>query len=217
MLLESQKKAYLPHVEWRLLSAIYELAYAAVYYIEYKRYFDSIKIKLDSSNVWYTYTVNAYYDSAIFNWCKLFGSYSEPTHYYQLLSTPLLKEMLVKVNINLTDRTHLKRFILNNCSLSIIQFDKYHKLVKDYRDKNLIHREHSPTKINDGDLSYPILGIAKKTVFSLISLVIKIARTFPQDQSNSNFYSFQYHDLSKPQINKIIKQSIPPFILNGVV
>lgn len=94
---EHKKIVYLPHIEYRLILALYVLACDGIYYGIYKEYFDSIQYKFKSiphMYAWYTRTVDDYYDLAVSNWCKLFGAYSEPTHYYYLLSTHALKSNL---------------------------------------------------------------------------------------------------------------------------
>jgi hypothetical protein len=118
-------------------------------YCLYKRYFDSIKVKFQnkSTNVWYVHTVNAYHDLAISHWCKIFGSYSEPTHYYQLIKAPALNQGLIELNINPPDRKKLKEYLLKECGLSSEEFNNYHQLTKNYRDRNLVHREHSPNEV----------------------------------------------------------------------
>jgi hypothetical protein len=98
MFLPDHKKiVYIPHIEYRLIRELYNLSCEGVYYCLYKEYFDSIKNKFNTSHVysWYCHTINAYYDLAIGHWCKIFGSYSEPTHYHKLLYTQSLKIKLI--------------------------------------------------------------------------------------------------------------------------
>lgn len=219
MLPSHKKEVYLPHTEYRLISALYSLSCTGIHYCIYKKYFDSLKNKFLNSALiyWHTHTTNAYYDLAISNWCKLFGSYSEPTHYYHLLSTHALKAKLIDIDIDMeiSNKEELKKYLLKLSNLTITEFDNYHQLTKDYRDRNLIHREHSPVKINDGDLYFPELEIAKKSFLSLTLILIKLFRTFYSNQDEVNFYKFIYDDFNQPdQICDLINKSIPKFIEN---
>lgn len=219
MVLPDHKKIiYLPHTEYRSITALYSLACDGIHYCLYKEYFDSIENKFNNTPHlynWYILTVNAYYDLAISNWCKLFGSYSEPTHYYHLLGIHALKTKLIEININPPNKEQLKSNLLILSKLSINDFDQYHQLTKDYRDKNLIHREHSPTKIKDGDLSYPKIDTAKENFLSLTLILIKLAKRFPNTQDKINCYQFIYDDFdSKDKILELIQKSIPNFIGN---
>ena len=217
MITENQKKTvFLPHVEYRLISALYGLACDGIHYCLYKEYFDSIENEFTADShlrVWHRHTVNAYYDIAIINWCKLFGAYSEPTHYQRLLTTHALKTKLAEISIVPPDKEKLKFILLENTGVLVNEFDQYHQLTKDYRDRNLIHRENSPRKINDGDLYYPHLTTAKETFISLTLVLIKLSRKFPAMQDGVNFYKFIYDDFdNKKQICDLINKSMPTFI-----
>lgn len=189
------------------------------YPLLYIQNLDSIKKKFTTIPHlcnWYRYTVNAYYDLAIANWCKLFGSYSEPTHYYHILDTINLQSKLIEIKINPPNKPKLKaKLIAYSNNLSEKEFNKYHKLTKDYRDRSLIHREHLPEEINDGDLRYPMLDIAKETFLSLTLILIELARKFSSQRDVVNYFRFIYDDLhDKEQINNLTDKSIPKFIGN---
>lgn len=213
---DHKKLVYLPHIEYRLIAALYSLACDGINYCLYKEYFDSIEKEFKTNPhlyVWHRHTLNAYYDIA-----KLFGAYSEPTHYYHLLNTHALKTKLTEIGINPPNEEKLKSILLETVDLSVEKFDQYHQITKDYRDRNLIHREHSPSEVNDGDLYYPPLFIAKETFLSLALLLIKLSKQFPDKQDEVNFYKFIYDDFdSKNQICDLIEKSIPKFIGNSKI
>lgn len=216
MFLPDHKRiVYIPHIEYRLIRELYNLSCEGVYYCLYKEYFDSLKNKFNTSHIysWYCHTVNAYYDLAIGHWCKIFGSYSEPTHYHKLLGTQPLKTKLSDLGINPPEADQLRLWLLKDAELTEEAFNEYHQLTKDYRDRNLVHRENSPEKINDGDLYYPKMEFAKRTFLSLIVILIKLAKNFPETQDAVNHYEFIYDDFSeKSEILDLIKKSIPNFL-----
>lgn len=207
-----KKRVYLPHIEYRLLSAIYALSVDGLIYCLYKKHFESIEedFKAKDSYIWFIHTMNAYYDLAIGHWCRIFGSYSEPTHYYQLLETQALQQKLIDIGIGASEKDKLKEYLLKGSDLTPDNFDSYHQLTKEYRDRNLIHREHSPSEIKDGDLYFPKLEIAKKTLLSLILILIKLAKRFPEHQDEVNNYMFIYDDFDdQDKICEAIKKSFP--------
>lgn len=211
----SKKFVYIPHTEYRLLSAMYDLLCNGIYYCLYTEYFSSIEkhYKDKHNEVWFVLTINAYYDLAIINWCKIFGSHTEPTHYFQLISSQNLQEKLKEMHINPSDSQQLKARLLANANLSLEELNNYHPSTKDYRDRNLIHREHSPTKINDGDLSYPKLKIAKKTFISLLVILIILIKKFPTQEDKINAYKFTYDDVdTQDKIIALIKKSFPNLV-----
>lgn len=216
---DHKKIAYMPHTEYRLVSAMYGLVCDGITYCMYKNHFDSLSgsFKGTSNHIWFIHTVNAYYDLAISNWCKIFGSYSEPTHYNKLIETQALKAKLLEVELVLTGADQLRAYILDNAGLKPDEYSAYHELTKDYRNRNLVHREHSPDEIKDGDLYFPKLDIAQNIFISLVLLLINLAKKFPEvggDEVNS--YKFLYDDFSeKAQIFSLIEKSFPRFNLNG--
>jgi len=211
---DHKKIVYMPHTEYRLISAMYGLVCDGVTYCMYKDYFDSISgaFKNTPNHIWFIHTVNAYYDLAISNWCKIFGSYSEPTHYHKLLETQALRAKLLEIGLALADADQLRDYILDRAGLKLDEYGSYHELTKDYRDRNLIHREHSPDEIKDGDLYFPRLAIAKDTFLSLVLLLINLAKKFPEIGDEVNSYKFLYDDFSgKSQICSLIERSFPKF------
>ena len=211
---DHKKIVFMPHTEYRLISAMYGLVCDGITYCMYKCYFDSIStfFKDTSNYLWYIHTVNAYYDLAISNWCKIFGSYTEPTHYHKLIETQALRTKLTEVGVMSADVDHLRSYLLDHAQLSREQYNSYHELTKDYRDRNLIHCEHSPEEIKDGDLYFPKLNVAKDTFLSLALLLINLAKQFPEAADEVNSYKLLYDDFrEKSQICSLIESSFPKF------
>lgn len=210
---------YMPHKESRLFNALYPTIIASLHYLAYKKFFDENKLKFKNhgDNNWWIYTVNAYYDLAIINWCKLFGTYSEPTHYYNLIKTSsLLCDKLKKI-IDPCDKQTLKRFLLDKAGVTLEEFEIYHKNTMDYRNRNVIHEEHSPEKINSGDLARSSLDIAKKTLTALFFIIIKLANQFPKE--NDQIYQFRFEFLkydNEDQLYKDIARDFPSQNADGL-
>lgn len=213
--LSHKKIVYLGHDESRLISAIYSLAGNGLYYCIYKKYFDSLVEKFKNDPhlyIWHKHTLNAYYDLAITNWCKIFGAYSEPTHYQRMVNSNLATKF-VEIDINPPNKEILKAILLKNAGLSEPEFNEYQGLTTEYRNRNLIHREHSPDEINDGDLIYPDLHIATETFLSLLLILIEVAKKYPTIKDQLNRYELIYDDFSdKNKIRELIKKSLPKFI-----
>jgi|GEM_PF-6888706 len=209
-----KKIVYMPQTEYRLISAMYGLVCDGITYCMYKNHFDSLSnsFKGTPNHIWFIHTVNAYYDLAVSHWSKMFGSHSEPTHYYNLIETQSLVIKLLDVGIEVANKEHLKNFLLKGCNLKAEDYDSYHQLTKEYRDRNLVHREHSPDEINDGDLYFPKLDIAKETFLALALLLIRLVKKLPEVADEVNSYKFLYDDFSeKPQICSLIEKSFPKF------
>jgi hypothetical protein len=106
----SKLKSYLSQSDSRLINALYSTCLEGVYYCLYKEYFDKIEslFKSKPSAFWYIQTVNAYYDLAVINWCKIFGSYTEPTHYSKIFNHDFIKSKLIGINSSLESHKDLK-------------------------------------------------------------------------------------------------------------
>jgi hypothetical protein len=181
-------KAFLPQDEFRILSQQFILAEEGISYGHYYELFEKKLKTLRSS--FYQYTRNAYYDEIILTWCKLFGSYGEPTHYTSILKFNGIIKALNIVKNGLSDQENLKKKV----TAGVDSYDQYHHDTKDYRDRYLIHREHSPITINDGDLNFPIVQPALKLIHNYYLLLIKVLKTYPKSYSEEyqNALSRQY-------------------------
>jgi hypothetical protein len=124
-----------------------------------------------------------------------------------------LQAKLQEIGITPPNKENLKLKLLEISKVSGDAFDKYHQSTKDYRDRNLIHREHSPQEIKDGDLHYPIIAIANKTFLSLTMILIQLIKSYPNSPDSAHAYKLIYDDVGqKEQIIQLIEESIPKFI-----
>lgn len=205
-------RRFLPHEESRLLSQMFHIIGNGIQYAFYKRYFDSLADKAKFENQdWFIYTVNGYYDLAIYNWNMIFGAYSEPTHYTKLIDNHIVLSFLYKIlskeNI---DKKDLLKHLLDTIELKEEEYSDVHRKIKDYRDRYLVHREHHPSNISDNCLHNPELGMIKKTLESLYLLLVKVMSYFPEDPHEDNVYHVQYLDVnSQEDIEKFLELTLP--------
>lgn len=143
----------------------------------------------------------------------LFGTDSEPTHYSKLLAEEKIAEKLSTLSHSPNiDRNALRTVILNSANISLEEYDAYWTRTTSYRNQSLIHREHHPNKIRNRELQYPILDPAKQTLMSLYILLIKLARTYPNEPDQHNVYPVEF--ISEDSIDKLESylQSVNPNI-----
>ncbi|HCC3233743.1 TPA: hypothetical protein JD761_002490 [Legionella pneumophila subsp. pneumophila] len=195
---DSFSEAWLPQPECRLLKQMYGIAGDGLQYLYYKRWFNENEQyiqQIDSG--WYTYTVNGYYDLSLRNWCMLFGTYDEPTHYHKLLDYTGIKSNLQTIYLGgEIDKNKLREKLLESMSISFEDFCAYHKCVVEYRNKYLSHREHHPNQIKDGDLTYPRLDIARQSLLSIFFILIQILREYPNTSTKDNKYFCEYKNFN---------------------
>lgn len=202
----------LPQYESRLFKEIYEICFDGVSCILYKNELEQYRKECEESKYrdWYHFTRNAYYDEAVLRWCMLFGSCREPTHYLNLLDTESIKSILEKLNLD--SKSKLREYVLRKMRISLDDYKVYHEGVKSYRDRNLVHREFSPLKINDGDLSYPRCDIPEKAFSSLIDLLRAIGSKILNVNEHSEIF---YYDCESEDLKKILKDNIPRTEVHG--
>ncbi|MFC7780277.1 hypothetical protein [Legionella taurinensis] len=206
---------FLPQEESRILKQMIQVVGNGIQCIFYKRYIEGTDEAFkNENNDWYVVTVNAYYDSAVRDWCAIFGSRKEPLHYQNLLKHNSISELLrtiIPTNDSILDG--LKNHILSAISMSPKEFVIYHSATKDYRDRYLIHREYHPQHINDNDLTTPLLQPMMDSFIALYLLVVKLIKNFPLKQDNVNMYSVPFIDVnSKDAVETYLNLTKPPII-----
>jgi hypothetical protein len=176
---------YMPHKTFRLLNAMHDIALACLsYYI----YFQAIrKVKFNDSNDWFVSTHNAYYDLCVLHWCMLFGeSSSEKTHYFHLKDPQFnLAQHFEVLGIKHLEISTLNDLLIGDRTQRKL-FNKFSGELLNYRNKNLIHREHDPAVIKEGTIKTPLTKKIFFTTYRLHILITKIASTFPTIQDSKN-------------------------------
>lgn len=206
--------SFCPHDESRILSQMLNITGNGIQYVYYKKLFDTLadRVLVDNQD-WFMLTLNGYYDLAVYNWSMLFGAYSEPTHYKKLLEHKNISECLCQIlGFDQVDKESLQCYLLDCIKLSDEEYKKAHQKICDYRDRFLAHREHSPSKINNGDLIFPELNIIKKSLEAFYLLLVKIIRSFPDSPDENNNYHVSYLLLqSYEDIEEFVKLTFPSF------
>lgn len=209
------KYVNLSHTESRIIQQLLNIVGDGIQNYHYKQLFDSFEKKISRANrTWYIYTINSYYDAAVRDWCMVFGSYSEPTHYIRLLKhRPILNIINNIIDKEKTSKEDILAYLLRDISITQAVYEKYHQNITDYRNRYLVHREHRPEKINDNDLSYPELEILFRSLSSLYLFIVKIIKQLPD--SHNGQYQVKYYDFeNKVQINEYLEKTNPCLNLN---
>jgi hypothetical protein len=103
---------------------------------------------------YWIYVLNNFYDLTILEWCKVFGSYGEPTHWTTLVPEP--------------NRDSFRKGLLNHVGLTESGWQFYCEQVRDYRNHRLAHHQRS-TKITH----YPALDNILKSAFYYHDWLVK--------------------------------------------
>lgn len=182
------------HSDYRLLSQMYHLCIEGIYNCLYYKYLNSFTGDLSRNAYiknWVIGSMNAYYDCSVKNWCMLFGSKNEPTHYSRLLNHQNIKDKL-QIILGMPPITdeRLKMHFFNELKITEKDYQDFFEKTKKYRDKHLIHREHSPKKINDGDIEYPKVDTIMNSYYIMTYLLICIFDQFPSHVTGK--YELEY-------------------------
>ncbi len=135
-----------------------------------------------NSKLW-SFTQNCYAESAIIHWCKIFGAYSEPTHYTSFFDNKCF---------NLKDGTTIdlnsvKERLRDACGLENTQYEVFWKEVKDGRDSFFfVHNEFSKEK----SPSFPNLSILKKTCLEMREIIFTVLSSDSCSDDPDFFKSF---------------------------
>jgi hypothetical protein len=119
----------------------------------------------ENSKLW-SFTQNCYAESAIIHWCKIFGAYSEPTHY-----TSFFNNKCFNLNDETTiDLSSVKKRLRDACGLEKDQYEVFWKGVKDGRDSFFVHNEFS----KENRPSFPDLSVLQKTCLEMREIIFDV-------------------------------------------
>lgn len=126
-------------------------------------------------------------DIAVIEWCKLFGSDGEATHWKRV--------------VPIVDHAQFRTDLLASIGITENSWERYWKEIKTYRD-NLAAHHNSATRIPD----YPILDVVLKSSYFYYSYVIGELRQvhdtqFPDDLET---YSIEFELLAREVATKAI-------------
>ena len=103
---------------------------------------------------YWIYVLNNFYDLALLEWCKLFGSYGEPTHWTSLVPK--------------SDHDSFRKDLWNQLGITEPDWRVYWEHVTDYRNHRLAHHQRN-TKITN----YPALENILKSAFYYHSWLLR--------------------------------------------
>lgn len=136
----------------RVRTQLFRLAYI----VRNIAFYRSLAIYCDSLNQnFWIYSFNNFFDMSVLEWCKVFGSRREPTHWTTVVSDEDMFRSDMLTELNLTDD----------------EWESYWIEMKDYRDISVAHHTKNP------DLTkYPCLDTAlASTVFLYGHLVNQLS------------------------------------------
>ncbi len=99
---------------------------------------------------------NNFLDMAVLEWCKVFGSHGEPTHWKNLVD----------------DHTSFRTGLLRRLELDEDKWEAYWKDMKEYRDYQIAHYKKPPNLTN-----YPSLDIALEASYYYYEWIIQKLRS----------------------------------------
>lgn len=210
-----RKTVYLPHEEFRLLSQMNLIACEGIHNILYFRFFKKLNFP-EKYTTWLTCTLNSYFYISVSRWCMLFGTYSEPTHYRELLKSPIISLKLKEKTTDEITEVDLRSYLLTRANIQKDDYETYHQKMLNYRNTFSIHRYHSPEKIKEGDIVHPELETAKSSFLSITSILLEVLNTFPQNSDSVNNSKYVYDDFSPQEIIDSINNNLPGFLMNIV-
>ncbi len=102
-----------------------------------------VKYKNDFDQNYWIQIFNNFFDMAVLEWCKVFGTDSEPTHWKTIVN----------------DHASFRKSLLSCIGLDESGWSKYWREVKDYRNNIITHFKKIP------DLHYPSLDVIINSTF----------------------------------------------------
>jgi len=198
--------AKLEQKEQRIASQMIRILWDGLCCIYYrKNLYDEYRNKNTGRSDWYAITCNAYLDTAIKDWCQLFGSDKEETHYKKLLNYKNFEDKINQDGRQENKKEVLKNILLGQAEISENEFNSFWKSSIDYRNKYYIHTVHDPEQIKDGDLSVPTLDIPLKTFSSLYLYLIELIESAKINNGHKIYY-LKFNDSA--DLQKMVENTI---------
>lgn len=90
-------------------------------------------IAIEPKQTFWIMTINLLADSAAIEWCKVFGSYEEQTHWTRVLPK--------------TRHSKIRKDLLTQLGMSTAEWKKYHKDIVTYRNQIVAHHDLNATVV----------------------------------------------------------------------
>ena len=113
-----------------------------------------LKYKDEFSQKYWIFVFNNSFDMSILEWCKVFGTDSEPTHWKKLVEEH--------------DHDNFREGLLKHINLTDPEWDRYWREVKDYRNNLITHFRKDPKIIR-----YPSLDNIINSTFYYYEWLVK--------------------------------------------
>lgn len=124
-----------------------------LYHIESHRCINNKLDDLQGEREFWIYTSNAHIMNAAISWCKVFGTYSNKTHWNNIFDKKIIKYAKAKFFA-----------LLEQKNISKKQYEENREKIRSFRDKYVAHNE-------DYEAPIPNFDYACKTVFCLDELL----------------------------------------------
>jgi hypothetical protein len=160
------------------------IARNASYYLALDEYQKELK-----QNYWIA-IYNNYIDIVTLEWCKIFGSKKEQTHWKTVVDDPV----------------DFEKDLLSAVKMTSVEWNKYRDETRQYRDKFLAHYDERHFEVSPGQIKIPDLeGILQSSNYFYIYLVKKFRKL--QDGAKDEFPNdlLSYYEASLKQAKDYVK------------
>ncbi len=160
----------------KVANQVFRLVYV-IRNVAYHRSLHEYKDKFEQ-NYWIL-IFNNFLDIAVLEWCKVFGSNKDETHWSN----------------HIKDKEEFRKQLLYRLNLSQEEWNKYWNSMKSYRDHVVAHHEHDPNIT-----SYPDLNHALISCYFYYEIIIKELRLLKSYDYPDNLEDYFQDTLSKANI-----------------
>ena len=138
-----------------------------------------VKYKDDFDQIYWILTFNNFFDLAILEWCKVFGTDSEPTHWKTIVD----------------DHEAFRTGLLSCIGLNESEWNRYWVEVKDYRNNIIAHFKKNPRV-----QQYPSLDIIINSTFYYYEWLVKALDKRGIRQEPENLEEYYYKCLNQAEV-----------------
>ena len=141
-------------------TGIREQLFRLAYIVRNVAYYRSLAMYCKSfdQNFW-IYAFNNYFDMSVLEWCKVFGSRQEPTHWTSVVG----------------DEDAFRTGMLAEIELTLAEWESYWTEMKNYRDISVAHHTKDPKLTK-----YPNLDTALASTFFFYGHLVTLLKDAPE-------------------------------------
>lgn len=168
--------------QYRLLNHMLSLCAEGLYcyYIcDFLKDYKSSESASNNLQDWSVCICETFYDKVVSNWCALFGTDNEETHYSKLVLDEIIRNKLSEIlKSSLNIRGKIRNKIFEAVAMNEMDYLKYWDNVVKYRNEYLVHRVHNPGKVVKGIIKYPKTLPMKRSLLYLYYLLVQIIKSY---------------------------------------